>query len=212
MIKASIFSLLFIAAASTTFAAGGQFNVASIDKNIRPAVQRRIIPPIVTEKYEYYEIRGDNEKALRGQMCRNGCVVNDGEKYDSVTTWRWKMDYAYAHAPLACTADSFKVALEISYRYPRWTPGDDAPQPLVEKWDDYMMNLITHENGHRDLAVEAAIEFSQAVAALPPAANCAELDRELRSLSRERMQKLNAEEKRYDETTVHGKTQGAVFP
>lgn len=212
MIKESIFSLLLIAASATTFAAEGRFDVASIDKDIHPGIQNRVVAPVVTEKYEYYEIRGNSEKELRGQMCRNGCTFKDGERYDSVTTWRWKMDYGYDRAPRACTADSFKVALEISYRYPKWVPTDGAPQPLVDKWDGYMKNLITHENGHRDMAVEAAAELSRAVAALPPAASCAEFDRKVRALGRERMAKLNADQKSYDETTVHGKTQGAVFP
>ena len=212
MIKKSIFSLLLIAAAATTFAAEGRFDIASVDKDIRPGIQNRVVAPAVTEKYVYYEIRGNSEKELRGQMCRSGCTFNDGEKYDSVTSWRWKMDYEYDRAPQACTADSFKVVLEISYRYPKWVHTDGASQPLVNKWDGYMKNLITHENGHRDLAVEAAAELSHTVAALSPAASCAELDRELRALGRERMKKLNADEKSYDETTVHGKTQGAVFP
>jgi predicted secreted Zn-dependent protease len=212
MIKESIISLLFIAAAATAFAAEDRFDVASVDKNNHPGIQNRVVAPVVTEKYEYYEIRGNSEKELRGQMCRNGCAFNDGEKYDSVTTWRWKLNYGHDRAPGVCTADSFKVALEISYRYPKWVRTSDAPQPLVDKWDGYMKNLITHENGHRDLAVEAAAELSHDLAALPPAASCAELDREIGALSRERREKLNADQKSYDETTVHGKTQGVVFP
>jgi predicted secreted Zn-dependent protease len=123
-----------------------------------------------------------------------------------------KLDYGYDRAPRACTADSIRVTIAINIRYPKWVRTDDAPQPLVEKWDGYMKNLIMHENGHRDMAVEAAAELSRAVAALPPASSCAELDRDVRALSRERMEKLNADEKGYDETTSHGKTQGAVFP
>ena len=212
MIKTSIFSLLLIAAAATTFAADGRFDVASIDKDIRPGIQNSVVTPLVTEKYEYYEIRGNSEKELRGQMSRNGYTFNDGEKYDSVTSWRWKLDYGYDCGPRACTADSFKVALEITYRYPKWVNTDGAPQTLVNKWDYYIKHLITHENGHRDMAVEAAAELSRAVVALPPAESCAEFDREVRALSRERMEKLNADQKSYDETTGHGKTQGAMFP
>jgi predicted secreted Zn-dependent protease len=212
MIKKSIFSLLLIAAAVTAFAADDRFDVASIDKDIRPGIQNRVVTPLVTEKYEYYEIRGNSVKELRGQMCRNGCSLNDGERYDSVTSWRWRVNYGYERAPQACTADSFNVALVIIYRYPKWVHTDGAPQPLVDKWDGYMKNLITHENGHRDLAVEAATELSRALDALPPARSCADLDREVQALGRKRMAKLNADQKSYDETTVHGKTQGAIFP
>jgi predicted secreted Zn-dependent protease len=212
MIKKSIFSLLLIAAAVTAFAADGRFDVASIDKDIRPAIQNRVVTPLVTEKYEYYEIKGNTEKELRGQMCRNGCTVNDGKRYDSVTSWRWKLNYGYDRTPQACTAESFNVALVIIYRYPKWVQSDGAPQPLVDKWDGFMKNLVTHEIGHRDLAVEAAAELSRVLAALPPAHSCADLDREVQALGRERMEKLNADQKSYDETTVHGKSQGAVFP
>jgi len=57
MIKESLFSLLLIAAAVTAFAAEGRFEVASVDKVLRPGIQNRAVAPVVTEKYEYYEIR-----------------------------------------------------------------------------------------------------------------------------------------------------------
>ena len=175
MIKKSIFSLLLIAAAATTFAAEKRFDVASIDSNLRPGIQNRVVTPVVTEKYEYYEIRGASEKELRSQMCRNGCALYDGEKYDSVTTWRWKLNYGYYCAPQACAVDSFRVALEIEYRYPKWVRGDYAAQPLIDKWDGYLKHLIMHENGHRNLAVDAAAELSRILYKLAPAATCASL-------------------------------------
>ncbi len=206
MIKENAFSLLLIAAAVTAFAAEGRFDVTNAGKVLQPGIQNRVAAPAVAEKYEYYEIRGNSEKELRGQMCRKG------EKYDSVTSWNWRLSYRYDRAPGACAVDSFQVLLEIKYRYPKWMRTGNAAQTLIDKWDRYMKNLVTHENGHRDLAVEAAAGLTRAVAALPPARTCAELDRALRALGHERMEKLNADEKEYDETNRHGKTQGAVFP
>jgi predicted secreted Zn-dependent protease len=211
MIKQGIFSLMLVAVAVTISGAENGLDVARIDDNLRPDIQK-VSVPVVTEKYEYYEIKGSSEKELRIQMCRNGCRVNDGNTYDSVTAWHWRMDYGYGRAPGACSADSFTVALEIDYRYPQWVDAGNAPQPLVDKWNDYMKHLVTHETGHRDIAVEAAAGLSRAVAALPPARSCDELDREVRALGHERMKKLNNDEKGYDETTGHGKAQGAVFP
>jgi len=166
----------------------------------------------VAEQYEYYEIRGGDEKELRRQMGRNGCVMSNGERYDSVTAWRWKLQYGYDRTPGSCAADSFQVVLEITYRYPKWVRSDDVEQTLIAKWEDYLNNLVAHENGHRDLAVEAATDLSRAVAVLQPAGSCAELDRQVQALGRERMVRLNADEQDYDDVTVHGKTQGAVFP
>jgi predicted secreted Zn-dependent protease len=212
MIKQSIFFILLFAVSVTTYGAENGFKVARIEDNLRPGLQNKVPALVVNVKYEYYEIKGNSEKELRSQMCRNGCRVNDGTTYDSVTAWHWKMDYGYDRAPGACSVDSFKVALEIDYRYPQWVHAGDAPQPLMDKWNDYMKHLVTHENGHRDIAVEAAARLSRAVAALPPAQSCAELDREVRALGHKHMEELNADQKDYDETTGHGRTQRAVFP
>ncbi len=212
MTKGIIVFLLVMAVTATTFAAEGKIDVASIDKDLHPGIKNTVVTPVVNEKYEYYEVQGDCEKDLRGQMKKNGCKVNDGKTYDSLTTWHWKLDYGYDRAPQACTADSFKVVLEIVFRYPKWVRTDVASAPLANKWNTYLKNLIAHENGHRDMAVAAATALSRAVAELPPAESCADLDREVQAMSREQMEKLNADEKGYDISTSHGLTQGAVFP
>jgi len=212
MIKGAIASLLLSVIAVTIFAAEDGVDVAGVHKEPSPQINSRVVPPVVTEKYEYYEIGGDCEQELRSQMRQNGCKWNDGKKYDSLTSWQWTWDYGYDRTPQGCRADSFRTTVEIIFRLPKWVRADDVPQALVDKWDIYMNNLIIHENGHRDMAVEAAAELSRTVAGLPPASSCAELDRIVRELSRERMKKLNADEMKYDETTEHGFTQGAVFP
>jgi predicted secreted Zn-dependent protease len=82
----------------------------------------------------------------------------------------------------------------------------------MEKWDRYLNNLITHENGHRDMVVDAANDLSRAVVQLSPAPTCADLDRNVRALFRKRMEIMNEDQREYDKTTKHGTTQGAVFP
>lgn len=214
MIKRIILNalLLLMSGAGITLAADASFDVANVDKDFFRRGKCVVVPPSVTEKYEYYEISGDCEKDLRGQMRQNGVTWNDGKKYQSLTIWHVTWDYDYDRTPQACVADSFRAKVEIIFRYPRWVRSDAAAPSLVEKWDEYMRHLTVHENGHRDMAVAAAAELSRAVAALPPATTCAELDRRVRALCRVRMQKLSEDERGYDETTGHGKTQGAVFP
>jgi predicted secreted Zn-dependent protease len=62
------------------------------------------------------------------------------------------------------------------------------------------------------MVVEAVEDLTRAVALLPAAPTCAELDRRVRSLCHERMAKLNDDAKEYDAATLHGAEQGAVFP
>ena len=212
IMKAILIVLTLMSFALTAFAAEKTIAVAVLGKDTASRIKRSSLPPAVTEKYEYYEIRGNSETELRCQMTKNGCTWVDGKKYDSVTSWYWKWDFGSDTAARDCSADSVRVTLEVTFRFPKWVTPGDAPRPLVDRWDRYMKNLIKHEEGHRDLAMEATAEFARAVAGLPPAATCADLDREVRALSRTRMARLNADENEYDATTDHGATQGALFP
>jgi len=201
-----------MAVVGSTYAAQDKVEIASVDKDIQLRLIKPSVSPVVTEKYEYYEVQGVSESELRCDMNHNSCKWDDGKKYDSVTSWRVKWDYDYDRTPQSCAPVSFKASVEVVFRYPKWVRADGAPQPLTAKWNNYMKNLTVHENGHRDMAVEAAAELTRAVAELQPAPSCAELDREVKALCRLRMTKLNEDEKAYDVTTKHGLTQGAIFP
>jgi predicted secreted Zn-dependent protease len=210
----TLFFILLMPVAVTSYAAAGDGSVnhASVDRGIYVGKSNTVVPPAITEQYEYYDVRGGDEKTLRCEMTKNGCKWSDGKKYDSVTTWRVKWRYDYERGPQTCSAESFQATIDIIFRYPKWVRDDTAPQSLVDKWDSYMKNLIMHENGHRDMAVEAAEKLSSSVASMPPASSCTELDRRVQALYKEQMLKLSADERKYDEATNHGLTQGAVFP
>jgi predicted secreted Zn-dependent protease len=209
--KKVLFFLLFFPTALPAFAAGDKVDLASVDRNIY-RLKARVLPPLVTEKEEYYEVTGQDEKELRKQMSRNGSSWSDGNRYDSVTSWRVTWDYGYDLTPRACSPASFRAHVEIAIRYPKWIRADDVPSPLKEKWDTYMASLAVHETGHRDMAVEAVEDLTRTIADMPAAPTCAELDRKIKCLCHERMQKLNEDAKEYDSMTGHGFAQGAVFP
>ena len=212
-IKTANCCILLLMTVTATCLADERVDTANIDKKAIHQTQRgRTVPPVVKESYEYYEVKGNSEDQLRSELCRNGCKWKDGKTYDSVTNWHVKWDYDYDRSPESCSARSFKVFVDVGFRYPKWVRADDVPGQLVAKWDLYMNSLVEHETGHRDMAVQAAAELARDVAALPPASTCAELDRAVKSLCRERLDRLNDGAKEYDETTHHGSAQGAVFP
>lgn len=209
--KAIVISLLYLTALPA-FAADGQVNIASVDRDLYRIRERVVLAPVVSEKHEFYEITGWGAKVLRDQINRQGITWSDGKKYDSVTRWRVTWDYEHDRSPQSCNAEAFQATAEITIRYPKWVPTDDAPQELLDKWERYLASLIEHEQGHRDMVVEAVEELTRAVAQLPSEPTCAELDRKVRSVCHERMAKLNDGAKEYDEVTRHGLSQGAVFP
>ncbi len=212
MVKEIAAFLLLMTTAAAGAAPDNGSAIANVGHRASRHVEERAVPPLVKEEFEYYDIRGDSEQELRSQMCRNGCRWRDGKIYDSVTNWHVTWDYDYDRTPGRCAAASFRTSVDITYRLPRWVRTGGAPRQLVNKWNRYLDRLMLHEKGHRDLAVRAAVELSGAVAALPPAPDCSEIDHEIRDLSRERLRKLKTESDAYDTTTLHGVTQGAVFP
>ena len=99
--------LSFLFAAATSSAAKDGVRLASIDRDKVFSIKQALPAPIVTEKNEYYEVRGNNEKELKCQLTKNGCVWRDGERFDSVTSWHITWDYGYRHTPEGYKADAF---------------------------------------------------------------------------------------------------------
>jgi len=211
-LKRLFFIAMLLVAALPAFAGEGLFDVASVDRNVYRMRERTVLAPELRENIQYYEIMGRAERELRDQMTRNGVAWSDGKKYDSVTSWHVEWGYEHDRSMEACGAEAFQASAQITIRYPRWIRTDDAPQALVDKWEGYLANLVLHEEGHRDMVVEAIEDITRAVAQMPAAPSCAELDRAVKSLCHERMAKLNEETKWYDMATLHGSEQGAVFP
>jgi predicted secreted Zn-dependent protease len=212
MVRIKFYFLLIMAFATTSFAGADVVSVASIDSEGSSQPDPRLIPPRVNETCEYYEVKGNNEKELRRQLAQNGCTGDDGKKYDSLTRWHVTWDYGYKRGLQSCSAEAFMSNIDIVIRYPKWIRTADVFQPLADRWDVYLNNLTTHEQGHRNMVIEAATELARDVAALPPAPSCAVLDQQVRAVCKNRIDKLNTDTEAYDAATGHGAKQGAVFP
>lgn len=212
MMKKCSFVVLLVTLSASTSGAEDLLNVASLPHHSPLASEGRCAPPLVSETVEFYEVEGTCEKDLRQQLRRNGIVWNDGRKYDSITDWEMKWDYGYLRTPGSCSVDSFRVNVDIRSRYPRWAKGSDsAPADLADKWETYLQNLMDHEALHRYHVVESAKEISRAVAELPPAQSCRELDHQIRCLCSDKIKELREYQERYDNLSGHGAAQGAVF-
>ena len=182
------------------------------DASTAPVKNRAADGPVVTERYEYYEVCGCCEKDLQCEMSDKAVGWKDGNKYDSITKWKVKWDYKYSSDDHACFADSFRLNMEIIFHLPKWVCSGHAPRSLAERWENYIRNLTVHEKGHRDKALKAAEEITKTVAEMTPASSRAELDRKVQRLCRDRLQQLDEEQAEYDASTDHGQVTGIAFP
>ena len=168
--------------------------------------------PLVKIAIRYYEVTGHSAGELRAQLDRLGPIGSDGRRYDGRTDWDARWSYSYSDSAAGCRIDRVTVSANITYTMPSWNGADSAPQPLREHWRGYLAALRRHEEGHRDLALEAARAIERGIREMPQTLLCQALPAALDALGQrtvEQHKKLDAE---YDARTGHGTTQGAVFP
>ncbi len=206
------FFLLFWALALSGHTAPVHAATSADDKQGPSTARNTVAPPLVHGLYDYYEISGACEKDLQCDLKGKSCRFVDGKKYDSVTKWRIGWDYGYNKSKGMCSAEGFRLTVDIVVRIPAWLHRESAPQLLIDKWESYIDQLKTHENEHLEKVVQAADDLTRAVSLMPPAATCADLDSEIRQLSRSRLKQLEVDQNHYDAETSHGWTQGALFP
>ena len=204
--------LLAMTFAVTALAGEGGGVVATVNRDRPAQSMNSVLPPVINESYKYYEVSGCCEKDLQCDLKEKCFRTQDGKKYDSVTNWKMKWNYGRHQSSQMCTADSFVVTVDVVFNFPKWVRNGEAPQQLVDKWNNYVKNLMMHEQGHRDRTVEAADALTRAVSEMPPAATCDQLDREINSLIQARGCMLLKEQDKYDAETKHGATQGVMFP
>jgi predicted secreted Zn-dependent protease len=66
--------------------------------------------------------------------------------------------------------------LELSMTLPRWSPPAATPPELIERWQRYLISLMSYQNGRLERARELERALKPALAAVPPAADCPALD------------------------------------
>ncbi len=167
----------------------------------------------VNQTFEYYTISGNSELELAEQVNEKGFIWDDGNVYASATAVRLGADLEpRCSTPWRWVVGSVKVTLDIVTILPAWQAGRDSSQELRDRWDSFIERLVYHETGHRDRAVATASELLAAAQALSAASSRAALEKNLEALKRELTAHLATEEFEYDRATMHGYTQGAVFP
>lgn len=168
-----------------------------------------------TREEKYYQITGNTEQELRGQLDKLGPLDKElGKRFDARTDWFIKWHYYYIESSSECKIDQTRVdvSLDITFTYPQWNPSSDASQALADKWNTYTKNLAIHEEGHASLADEGAQSIYETIMDMPSSPTCDELGKATNAAAQAKIDEIKQQEKDYDEETGHGETQGAVFP
>lgn len=168
--------------------------------------------PQITQSYEYYEIHGADETALRRQMDRFGPRGCRGGNYDAFTRWVVNWSYNYLPIPGQCQPFAFEVKADIVTFLPKWLDYTEGPDPLRQKWLPYITALKAHEDQHRELAVAAAAEVEAHIRDIGPQGSCEALADRVQAMGNRVVNLYRGREQDFDRRTGHGADEGAIFP
>jgi predicted secreted Zn-dependent protease len=168
--------------------------------------------PAVNDTLEYRDIAGTTKNALIDALRQIGESNANGDKFAASTRWQLRWNFRVEQQPGAsCRLASAKTELDIHMTLPRWMPPKNASPVLVKRWNTFADALRKHEDGHRDIAIEAARVVTDRVAKVQPEKDCATLKQRLQRVADETLREYRDKESSYDVTTMHGQTQGALF-
>lgn len=194
-----------VAAAVVTCAACAGHTGPGVDRRPPVTAGVRLDDDVVTYPVEGRTV-GEVRVALARAALRHTGTFFHGLQ-QSTLSWRWQ---ALAPVPGGCAARGVEVVATSRITVPRWTPTPDAEPGLAERWAAYDAALRVHERGHEALAVDAAGALVRTLRGLRPA-SCAFAPSALNAEGRRMTAELAARERAYDDSTGHGRTQGAAW-
>jgi predicted secreted Zn-dependent protease len=136
-------------------------------------------------------------------------TASTGKRFHAYTDWyvRWNWRHREG-ADGQCRIVAVDVRLTGSMLLPR-IRGGSADQ--VKAFEQYLDALRLHEEGHQNFGRTAAREIDEALRTLPAFRDCETLGREANARANKLLARQVELERRYDQETGHGRTQGAVL-
>ena len=159
----------------------------------------------ITDQPETYTIYGNTMNDIRSQImrCAPGANGNVSAEFTAQTAYNLVWNYSMVTTD-SCHLTDVRVGLRIKMSLPNWQAGTSVTPGLTTRWQTFITNLLTHENGHAALDTQYAEKMVNDL----NGADCSNA----KNITDTDVAALNAANDAYDATTNHGATQGAILP
>ncbi len=164
----------------------------------------------ITVTTNYYTVTGSNSHEIRAALAQ-ARPWKTNQNYDASTKWSVEWRYHHFARDGQFRLDAFTTQTKVVVILPRWLPPAQAPAELVQRWNQYLGKLWSHEAGHIKLARAATAEIQREVTALGSFASSQELADTVKRTASGVLDKYRRHEREYDQQTFHGAAQGAQF-
>jgi predicted secreted Zn-dependent protease len=169
--------------------------------------------PVIHDTIQYHDVEGDTAAALLAALKRVSYARPNGDTFAAANTkWRLRWNVGVQPTKNGCVLDTATTELDVEMNLPRWTPPAGARPGLVKSWNRFADAVRKHEDGHRDIAIEAVREVDRRLQGARTARSCDALRKNLSRIAESVVREYRAKDDSYDVTTMHGRTQGVAFP
>ena len=158
-----------------------------------------------------YPVSGATEAEVRESLDRSP-LSPDGRRRVGYTQADISWEFRYRESGGRCRVVSATVTLNVTITLPEWTPPSGATRALRDRWDRFLGALTAHEQGHVDIALATAQRIEDALWRAPTQRSCKGYDDVLGRIANDLFDAAEVEQKKFDEDTDHGRTQGVSFP
>lgn len=157
--------------------------------------------------YTYYTANADPARSLLSILNTSSPIRQNGQVFHGYTNWYVRWDFRWHEKPDGkCRITSASTKLTGSINLPRL----NAATPVQEvQFGKYVTALRVHELGHYDVGKAAAITIDRKIRSLPEMSSCRALESAANDLGMRTLDEYKERELRYDDSTYHGKSQGA---
>lgn len=133
-----------------------------------------------------------------------------GRRFHGNTAWQVRWTFSWDETPEGrCALTKLDTELASDITLPELIGGSVTTR---QRFETYLEALREHEMGHHRIAQAAAQRIDQAIRLLPPQADCDTLKTAVHRAGERELDGAREEERRYDDQTRYGRTQGAWLP
>lgn len=170
--------------------------------------------PIVrtNESEKYYRLSADDLSQLYWKLKRAPNTDKYGNKFIAKTNWDVSWQVHTLSDSERCVISDVTVDVSIQYTYPKWSDMAFAPSTDRFVWNRFIDALRKHEEGHALIGREAGSMIEKELLEIKTTTNCRDMETLIRNKADAIHQEYFIKDTAYDKETMHGRTQGAVFP
>jgi predicted secreted Zn-dependent protease len=125
--------------------------------------------------------------------------------------WRVRWNGRPVERDGACRLEDVKVLVTVDITLPEWPGARLGARDLRLRWEDFLASLRVHEYGHRDRAFLASAEVHGTLLGVR-AESCLTIAQLADARALAVVRRHEELDRAYDRISLHGRTQGAVWP